>query len=105
AGLNIRMQGGWKVGLLVVAFVALLFSGYAILGKSLLAPKTNRFYADFTDAAGITAGAPVFMAGVKIGTVNSVSLSSPTLAQFAIEVDGTVHIPAGSTANIQSPLI
>ena len=57
------MQGAWKVGLLVIIFIGLLFGAYAILGKNFLSSRTTRYYADFSDAAGATQGTPVLMAG------------------------------------------
>jgi ABC-type transporter Mla subunit MlaD len=99
------MQGAWKVGLLVIIFVGLLFGAYAILGKSFLAPKVNTFYADFADAAGAAQGTPVLMAGVKIGEVSKVDLASPKVARLTLQIERKYSIPVGSTASIQGSLI
>ncbi|HEY3780635.1 MAG TPA: MlaD family protein [Fimbriimonadaceae bacterium] len=99
------MQGAWRVGLLVIIFVGLLFGAYALLGKSFLAPKVNTYYADFADAAGTAQGTPVLMAGVRIGEVSKVDLASPKVARLTLAIEKKYGIPKGSTATIQTSLI
>lgn len=99
------MQDTSRVGFLVIVFVALVLGAYAVLGKSVFAPKTTSYYADFTDAAGISPGAKVLMAGVKIGTVSEIQLQSPTVARMKLDIDSSHKIPTGSTAMLQTSLI
>ena len=99
------MQGAAKVGALVVVFAVLLYFGFMILGKDIFGPPKARYYAEFADAAGLTSGSQVQMAGVKIGTVEVVSLVGPELARLTLLVDSSVKIPAGSTASIPASLI
>ena len=99
------MQGAAKVGFLVVVFVALLYGGYAILGRALMRPKTSVYYADFADAGGTTSGTPISMAGVKVGSVTRVVLRSATTARLTLEIDQTVQIPSGSQVRIGGSLI
>ena len=99
------MQGAWKVGLFVIAFAALLFLGYSLLGENLIAPKFDRYYADFADAGGISVGTPVLMAGVKIGQVEAIGLDNPKMARLTLDVDRHFHIPQHSTAQIHGSLI
>lgn len=99
------MQGAWKVGLLVIVFVALLVVGYAILGNSLFGAKEKTYYATFQDAGGVTVGTPVLMAGVKIGDVQAIALESPQLAKLTLGIDQKIQIPRGSMAQIQTAMI
>lgn len=99
------MQGAAKVGALVVVFAALLYFGYMILGQNLFGPAKSTYYAEFADAAGLTSGAQVQMAGVKVGTVTDVALLGPSLARLTLAVDHKVKIPQGCTALIPSSLI
>jgi len=99
------MHGTWKVGLLVVIFVVGLFAAYSLLGANLLAPKNDRYFADFADAGGITVGTPVLMAGVRIGQVEAITLDNPKMARLTLAVDRHFHLPAGSTAQIHGSLI
>lgn len=99
------MKGAWQVGLLVVVFIGLLFGGYAILGKQLLAPKVNQFYVELPDAGGVSVGAPVLMAGVKIGRVTKVQLAGANLARLTLDVEDKIEIPTGSIVNLPTSLI
>ncbi len=99
------MQGAAKVGVLVCFFVALLYGAYMVLGHSLFGAPKSTYFAEFTDAGGITPGSQVQMAGVKIGTVESVELKSPVLAVMKLSVDKEIKIVPGSTATIPTSLI
>jgi phospholipid/cholesterol/gamma-HCH transport system substrate-binding protein len=99
------MKGAWQVGLLVVVFGALLVSAYMVLGKQFFAPKTDRYYVELPDAGGVTKGASVLMAGVKIGKVGEVSLANSKLARLELDVDEGHEIPSGSTVSLPTALI
>ncbi|MEI8282042.1 MAG: hypothetical protein WCG75_06540, partial [Armatimonadota bacterium] len=61
------MQNAGKVGVLVVAFFAMLYMAYAMIGKNLLAPKPVNYFAKFKDAGGVSSGTRILMAGVNVG--------------------------------------
>ena len=98
------MQNAGKVGVLVVAFFAMLYMAYAMIGKNLLAPKPTTYFARFHDAGGTTAGTRILMAGVNIGTVTTVKLKSATEAEMTLAVNPTVSIPKGSQAQLPASL-
>lgn len=99
------MKSAWQVGLLVVVFVGLLVGGYAIMGKQLLAPKMHTYFVELPDAGGVASGAPVLMAGVKVGRVRSVELAGANLAKLTLDVEDKIEIPTGSVVNLPSSLI
>jgi phospholipid/cholesterol/gamma-HCH transport system substrate-binding protein len=99
------MQGAAKVGILVVLFAVLFYGAYLVLGHNLFAPPKTTYYAEFPDAAGLTSGSQVQLAGVKIGTIDNVELVGPKLARLTLKVERSVKIPSGSTALIPSSLI
>lgn len=99
------MQGAAKVGALVIVFVVLLYGAFMVLGKDLFGKPQVEYYAAFHDAGGVTAGSPVQMAGVKIGTVDGVKLVSPTLAKMTLKIGAEFKLPEGSTAVIPTALI
>lgn len=98
------MQNAGKVGVLVVAFFAMLYAAYAVLGKKLFGPKPQTYYARFHDAGGVTPGTRILMAGVNIGTISSVDLKSPTEAQMVLAVQPEVKIPKGSVVQLPTSL-
>ncbi len=99
------MQAAWKVGGLVVLFVALLLGCYAILQRSVFAKPTDTYYVTFEDAGGLTSGAKVLLAGVKIGVVTDVSLMDAQMARAVISVEKPFRIPAGCRVALPSSLL
>ena len=99
------MQAATKVGILVVAFVALLYGAYAVLGRALFGTPHARYYADFADASGIAPGSQVLMAGLQVGTVSETKLMSPTLARLTLDLKPDVKIPGDSQAVIPGSLL
>lgn len=100
------MQGAAKVGFLVVIFVALLYAGYAVLGKALFGgPKLDTYYATFEDASGVTGGTVVSMAGVPIGTVREVQLDRQGQALVILDIRQPHRIPLNSRVRMGGSLI
>lgn len=59
--------------------------------------------ARFGQVGGLTAGADVRLAGVKVGSVSKIELDPKTyLAKTSILLDSTVHLPSDSTVKITS---
>lgn len=98
------MQIAGKVGVLVVAFFAMLYMAYAMVGKSLFAEKPVTYLAKFHDAGGVNAGTRILMAGVSIGTVTEIKLVSATEAQMVLAVAPKVTIPKGSQVQLPASL-
>lgn len=99
------MQGAWKVGLLVVVFIALGVGGYAFLGRSFFAPKTQLYIVQFDDAGGVAEGAAVLLAGVPVGQVARVELDPQRQAKVTLAIREEVELPPGTTAILPSALI
>lgn len=100
----ITMKNASQVGGLVLVFGAMFVGGYAVLGKSFFAPKTTAYTAIFDDAQGVTAGAQVWLAGVKIGQVSEVKLVGGK-AQVGMAIEEGTPVPAGVKAVLPTSLI
>ncbi|MGO1461309.1 MAG: outer membrane lipid asymmetry maintenance protein MlaD [Marinobacter sp.] len=87
-------------GLAALLFLALQVSG--LTPKS--AESTYTVYADFNDTGGITPRGRVSMAGVTIGSIESINLNTETFqARVAMSIHGDVdNIPADSAAVIRT---
>ncbi len=105
AGYNVCMQAAWKVGLLVVVFVGLLLTTYAVLQKSIFAKETDDYFVEFENAGGLQSGARVLLAGVQIGSVTKVELMTVGKARATIAVEKGHQIPAGSRAVLPTSFI
>ncbi|MBQ0747022.1 MAG: outer membrane lipid asymmetry maintenance protein MlaD [Marinobacter sp.] len=94
------------VGLFMLAgLAALLFLALQVSGLSPKSAKsTYTIYADFNDTGGITPRGRVSMAGVTVGSIESISLNKETFqARVAMSIHGDVdNIPADSAAVIRT---
>lgn len=85
-------MAAWKVGAFVLVFIGLFLGIFAVLGQSFFAEPKELYYVKFDDAGGLDAGAEVLLAGVSIGRVESVTLSSTgeAIATLAVEQGRTL---------------
>ncbi len=94
------------VGLFMLAgLAALLFLALQVSGLSpKSAESTYTIYANFNDTGGITPRGRVSMAGVTVGSIDSISLNKETFqARVAMSIYGDVdNIPADSAAVIRT---
>lgn len=60
-----------------------------------------QLYTSFERVDGVTAGTSVYMAGVKIGSVNRVRLAGPDSVEVVLNLSYTEGIPVGSRAFIE----
>lgn len=97
------MQSASRVGALLVLATGLAFGAYQFIGKPMLAPKADSYFAEFPDAAGIPLGTRVLMAGVQIGTVEEIELLSTFKgAKLTLRINSPHRIPKGSRAVIST---
>ncbi len=99
------MQSASKVGTLVLVFGGLMLGSYAILQRSIFAPKSDQYFAEFADAGGVTVGARVLLAGVNIGSVSKVELVGGNRAKLTLDVAQGTQIPQGTVAVLPTALI
>lgn len=91
------------LGAVVLAAAAAFFAyGFHAAGLR-SSSQTYPLVARFGDAGGLAAGAPVRVAGVKVGTVRAVVLDPHSyMAVARFEIDRAVRLPSDSTAKIAS---
>ncbi|MBI3135238.1 MAG: MCE family protein [Bacteroidetes bacterium] len=96
-----KVSKEFKVGLLVVLGLLLLFVGVNFLKGGLIFGKSREFYAVFTNASGLKPSNEVQLNGVKIGQVLEVGLHpldpQKILVKFNVD-DKELQIPANSEA-------
>lgn len=96
-----KVSKEFKVGLLVILGLLLLFVGVNFLKGGAIFGKSRQFYAVFNNSAGLQASNEVKLSGFKIGQVEEVGLhpSNPTLILVRFSVtDDELQIPATSEA-------
>lgn len=89
-----------RVGLVVVVAALLLLGLVAFLGRGLVRPPGYHLRVVIPDAEGLSPGSAVRMAGVQIGTVEALRLTSDHRAEVVVRVRPEVQLPKGSTFRV-----
>lgn len=85
----------------VVLLVAIAFVVFAFRGSGLTTEAGYEVSAEFTNAAGLSVGTDVRIAGVKVGTVSSQRLDPETfLATVTLNIQEGIALPLDSSARI-----
>lgn len=85
----------------LVGILALGYLSLSIGGLKLLPAKQHILVARFAEVGSLGQGAPIRMAGVTIGRVESISLENYT-AMVRLGVDQAVPVPADTIASIRT---
>lgn len=91
-----------RVGLVVVAAAVLLVALVAFLGRGVVRPAGYELVVVFADAEGLSPGSAVHLAGVQIGTVESLRLTPDHRAEVRVRIRREVRVPRGSTFRVVS---
>ena len=85
------------VGLVCLGYLAIRLGKLEVLGNS-----GYYVYADFPSVAGLKVGDPVEIAGVRVGRVESIGLSSDDRARLTLRIDDTVKLQEDVIASVRS---
>lgn len=89
------------VGLFVLAGLgAIAYLSMSVGGLSLRGARGLVLYAAFDQIGGLKARAPVEIAGVKVGQVDSITLDKNFRARVKLDLNSTLEVPADTTASI-----
>ena len=99
------MNSAAKVGVLLVVFVGLLLGAYVIVGKSLFQPPADLYFVTLPDAAGVTPGSQVLMAGVQVGSVAKIELKDAKTASMTLAIKNGTVLPTGTTVRIPTSFV
>jgi len=93
-----------KVGLIIFSAMVTIIVIYLFLGGLALRASSYVLYAHFRDVQTLDRGAPVRMAGVRIGYVEAVTLKG-RLAEVKLRIRRSVEVPKGSAAAITTGVL
>ncbi len=89
------------VGCFVLAGLgALAYLSVSVGGLSYAGPGGLVLYGSFDETGGLKARAPVVVAGVKVGQVESVTLDQNARARVKLDIDKSLKVPTDTSASI-----
>ena len=97
---NFRERSPMLVGIISIVVIAALTTFAFFIDRIPALKQAYKVSAEFKDAAGIVAENQVRVAGIKVGTVESVELATDRVV-VTMEIDNGVEIPADAFAEIK----
>lgn len=92
------MSNEIKIGLLSIVTIALLLWGYKFVEGQNILKSTKILYAEYDNAAGLTAGTTVMRSGFQVGVVTDVYLNPENLRTVVVEFDIDPELPVPKDA-------
>lgn len=92
-----------KIGLIVIAAILVSYFGFRLMRDVPLFGTTNQVQVVYDRVDGLSAGSIVYLKGVKIGSVKSLTLMPDDRILAVLSIEQGRTIPVGSIASITSP--
>lgn len=90
-----------KIGLTIIISLLIAIIGFRLMQDVPIFRPSLQLYTVFNQVDGISSGSSVFMSGVKIGSVNRVTLAGPDSVIVLLNLSYDQGIPVGSRAYIE----
>ena len=96
-----------QIALVAIVGVVILFFGMQFLKGLSIFSGGNTYVVKFNDVTGLSASSPIYVNGVKVGTVKSLDYdyTRPDNILAVIGLDENLNLPQGTTAEIASDLL
>ena len=96
-----------KIGLTAIVAIVLFYIGINFLKGINVFTTTNSYYVKFENAGGLTPSASVLANGYAVGIVREINYnySDNQSVVVAIELDKAMHVPEGTTAELETSLM
>ena len=99
--MNRSSKRDFIVGIFVlVGLAAIAYLSMSVGGLSLRGPGGLRLYAQFDEIGGLKPRAPVVIAGVKVGQVESIGLDQNYRARVTLALETALKLPVDTSASI-----
>ncbi len=97
-----KLSNEVKVGITVLLAVIVAIVGFRFMRDIPIFRQSMEISATFDRADGISNGSLVYIQGVRVGSVNRISLTPETRVNISMRIDTDVPIPRGSVARLTS---
>lgn len=96
-----KVQNEIKIGLTVVIAMLIAIIGFRMLQDVPLFRPSLQLRTVFSQVDGVSPGSSVFLSGVKVGSVNRITLAGPDSVEVILNLSYTRGVPVGSRAYIE----
>lgn len=96
-----KVRNEVKIGVTIVIAMLIAVIGFRLMQDMPLFRPSQQLYSVFDRVDGISPGSSVYLSGVKVGSVNRVSLAGPDSVVILMYLSYTDGIPVGSRAVIE----
>jgi phospholipid/cholesterol/gamma-HCH transport system substrate-binding protein len=96
----VKISKEFKVGLLGILALVILYFGYGFLKGSDLFVTTKRYFVKFDDIEGLTVSNPVMLNGYSVGLVKKITLIQGKQNQLLLNIDIDEDILIGDSARL-----
>lgn len=97
-----RIGNEIKIGLTVVLAVIIGFIGFRVMKDVPIFRQGTVLFATYEKVDGLSVGTPVFVSGIKIGSVQKLTLLPNDSVQVALNINMIDGLPTGSVAYIRA---
>ena len=93
-----KISREFKVGVLAVLCVVILYFGLNFLKGINIFSSTSTYVGQYENVSGLTEQAPVFIKGYQVGLVESIQydFTQPLAFTVAVSIDKNIHLPKGT---------
>ncbi len=96
------MRNEVKVAITIFIAIIVAVFGYRFMSETPLFGQTYQVYADFDRVDGLLSGTPVYMQGIKVGTIASMGFADNDSIRVYVNLNLPNGLPADSRAVIRS---
>lgn len=97
-----KISNELKVALTILAAILVGFLGYRVMGDLPLFRQSKVIKTQFSQADGLTPGGYVYINGVKVGSVKTMTLTEGDSVEVKMSFDLGIEIPRDSEAHLES---
>lgn len=97
-----RIGNEFKIGLTVLVAVIIGFIGFRIMKDVPIFRQGTTLFANYERVDGLSVGTPIMISGIKIGSVQKLTLLPSDSVQVALNINMIDGVPTGSVAYIRS---
>ena len=96
------MSNQIKVTLTLVMAIVIAFLGYRFMKDLPFFHESKVIYTNFEKVNGLTSGSPIYINGVKVGSVDNIQLKGQDNVRVALNFNNDININKGSVAYLES---